>query len=92
MKSHKTCVGMFIHKLHKRRQEPTTAPDGQIRSLDNSFEHSFGPRGLEFERSNLQKFKCSDFTQGVGMLKFRVDRRLNRFELLCPSSKLFLKI
>ena len=83
---------MFIHKLHKRRQEPTMAPDGQIRSLDKSFEHSFGPRGLEFERSNLQKFKCLDVALGRGMLKFRVARRIDRFELLCPSSKLFLKI
>ena len=32
VKSHETCVGMFIHKLHKRRQKPTTA-------LTEKFDH-----------------------------------------------------
>ena len=47
-------------------------------SLGGTFEHHFGPRGREFERSNLQKFKCPGFARGGGgMLKFRVDRRIN---------------
>ena len=47
-------------------------------SLGGAFEHHFGPRGREFERSNLQKFKCPGFARGGGggMLKFRVDRRI----------------
>ena len=53
-----------------------------------AFEHHFGPRGREFERSNLQKFKCPGFARGGGggvMLKFRVDRRIigNRCNNLC---------
>ena len=47
--------------------------DRQIRA----FEHHFGPKGREFERSNLQKFKCPGFARGGGMLKFRVDRRIS---------------
>ena len=33
-------------------------------SLGGAFEHHFGPRGREFERSNLQKFKCPGFARG----------------------------
>ena len=47
-------------------------------SLRGAFEHHFGPRGREFERSNLQKFKCPGFARGGGMLKFRVDRRIKK--------------
>ena len=44
-----------------------------------AFEHHFGPKGWEFERSNLQKFKCPGFArEGGGILKFRVDRRIMR--------------
>ena len=35
-------------------------------SLGGAFEHHFGPRGREFERSNLQKFKCPGFARGGG--------------------------
>ena len=35
--------------------------DRQIRREGRAFEHHFGPRGREFERSNLQKFKCPGF-------------------------------
>ena len=45
-------------------------------SFGGAFEHHFGPTGREFERSNLQKFKCPGFARGGGMLKFRVDRRI----------------
>ena len=38
--------------------------DRQIRRLGRAFEHHFGPRGREFERSNLQKFKCPGFAWG----------------------------
>ena len=55
---------MFIQKLHKRREELTMAPDGQFRQLGRLFEHSFGLRAQEFERSNLQKFKCLGFVGG----------------------------
>ena len=48
------------------------------KSEGRAFEHHFGPRGREFERSNLQKFKCPGFARGGGgVLKFRVDRRIN---------------
>ena len=40
--------------------------DGQIRRWGRTFERHFGPRGREFERSNLQKFKCSGFAQEEG--------------------------
>ena len=30
-------------------------------------EHQFGLRGREFERSNLQKFKCPGFSRGGGV-------------------------
>ena len=56
--------------------------DRQIRRLGGAFEHHFGPRGREFERSNLQKFKCPGFARGGGggMLKFRVDRRIMKMK------------
>ena len=38
--------------------------DRQIRREGRAFEHHFGPRGREFERSNLQKFKCPGFAGG----------------------------
>ena len=54
--------------------------DEQIRRYGRAFERHFGPRGQEFERSNLQKFKCPGLTRGRGggggMLKFQVDRRI----------------
>ena len=50
--------------------------DRQIRRSGRAFEQHFGPRGREFERSNLQKFKCPGFAREGGMLKFRVDRRI----------------
>ena len=55
VKGHETCVGMFIHNLHKRRQEPTTAPDRQIQRL-----------GRAFKQSNLQKFKWLGIAWGGG--------------------------
>lgn len=30
----------------------------QIWQLSGAFEHNFGLKGREFERNNLQKFKC----------------------------------
>ena len=42
----------------------TLGADAQIRRLGRAFEHYFGPRGREFERSNLQKFKCPGFSWG----------------------------
>ena len=53
--------------------------DRQIRRLGSAFKYHFGPRGREFERSNVQKFKFPRFPRGGGgggMLKFRVDRRI----------------
>ena len=38
----------------------------QIQRLGRAFEHYFGMRGQEFERSNLQKFKCPGGGGGVG--------------------------
>ena len=53
----------------------------QSRHWGSSFEHSFG-LGVggggaegEFERANLQKFKCPEGFPGRGLLKFRIDRR-----------------
>ena len=52
------------------------------RAFGRAFEHHFGPRGQEFERSNLQKFKCRGLPRkgggkgGGGLLKFPVDRRI----------------
>ena len=55
-------------------------------SLGGAFEHHFGPRGREFERSYFQKFKCPGFARGGwGMLKFRVDRRISS-QVLRPDS------
>ena len=41
--------------------------------IGGAFEQLFCPEGREFERSNLQKFKCPGVARG-GMLKFRIDR------------------
>ena len=72
---------MFIRKLFK-----TTGADDDCSLVgsDDRVGHlnHFGPRGREFERSNLQKFKCSGFAWvggGGGMLKFRVDWRITSF-------------
>ena len=35
--------------------------DRQMQWKGRAFEHHFGPRGREFERFNLQKFKCPGF-------------------------------
>ena len=40
--------------------------DRQIRRLGRAFEPHFGPR-REFERSNLQKFKCPGCAPGRGV-------------------------
>ena len=37
--------------------------DSQIRLWSRAFEHHFGSRGLEFERSNLQTVKCPRFAR-----------------------------
>ena len=59
-----------MHSVYWRRQEPTTIFlyvghfDIQIRQYGKAFEHHFDLRGREFERSNLQKFKCLGFARG----------------------------
>lgn len=58
--------GRFQMVFLWRWRIPTTAPSDKFDYWVRAFEHSFGPRGREFERSNLQKFKCSGFTRGGG--------------------------
>ena len=43
VKGNETCVAIFKHNFHTREQEPTTAPDRQIRRLGLAFEHSNDP-------------------------------------------------
>ena len=45
----------------------------QTRELGGAFEHNFGPKGREYERTILQKFICFE-GGGEGMLKLRIDR------------------
>ena len=40
--------------------------DRQIRRQGRAFEHHFGQRGWEFERSNLQKLKCPGLPERGG--------------------------
>ena len=44
----------------------------KIRRYGRAFEHHFGQMGQEFERSNLQKFKCTEFAPGGGGGEFEV--------------------
>ena len=65
-----------------QRQEPKTIvlqkghlgdkSDDRVAHLNSIL----APRGWEFERSSLQKFKCPRFPRGMGGLKFRFDRRI----------------
>ena len=49
----------------------------QTRELGGAFEHNFGPKGCEYERTILQKFICFEGGRGgEGMLKLRIDRRI----------------
>ena len=71
--------------------------DRQIRGQGRAFEHHFGPRGREFEKSSLQKFKFQGFARegGGGMLKFRVDRRIRIIYILLikrPTSLVHTKL
>ena len=49
----------------------------QTRELGGAFEHNFGPKGREYERTILQKFICFEGGRGgKGMLKLQIDRRI----------------
>ena len=50
-----------------------SAFDRQIRRYGGAFEHCFGSKGREIERSNLQKFKCPGFAGGAKVLKSQVN-------------------
>ena len=61
----------FIKDDTSRRLHLTDKFDDWVGHLNTTF----AQRGREFERSNLQKFKCPE-GMGAAMLKFRVDRRI----------------
>ena len=86
-------VASVSDSAYKKGLQKVFIKDGRSRRrlfFIRAFEHHFGPREREFERSNLQKFKCPACALGgtgrrgmgsgeagwVGMLKFRVDRRI----------------
>ena len=60
-----------MDKLYYRRQEPTTIV---LLYRVFQFEHHFGLRGREFERSNLEEVQTRKLCPGGGrMLKLRFD-------------------
>ena len=85
VKGQETCVGLFIHKLHQRRYELTTAPDRQIGKLGRAFEHSFWPEGAgiwTIQSSKLQMPRLCPGQDGGGVLKFLVDWRITLWIVL----------